>query len=146
MRTKAIWANIGHMKSLFWIGGSEKQSDLIQGNKGAGTPTIMADESKTVRKNIVIKGQPNYLLKGIHTVVAAFLFFVLSTKTKRKRNRIKTETKRKRSLNEFFETRFQFSQNILTFSQWNGETGFRLNAFFFPKTFVQSALTYRKAS
>ena len=35
-------------------------------------------------------------------------------------------------------------RNVLTFSQWNGKNGFRVNAFIFPKRFVQSALTYEK--
>ena len=37
-------------------------------------------------------------------------------------------------------------RNVLKFTQSNGKNDFRLNAFFFPKTFVQSALTYRKTS
>ena len=110
-----------------------------------------------------------------YTVVAAFFFlffFVNENETETKQNENETETKQKRSINGFFETRFEFFRNVLTFSQWNAKNGFRvstffflktvfrnvltfsqwncknyfrLNAFFFPKMFVQSASTYRKA-
>ena len=51
-------------------------------------------------------------------------------------NENETETKRKRSLNGFFEMRFQFSRNLLTNKVLsNGKNCFRLNAFFFTKTF-----------
>ena len=99
-------------------------------------------------------------------VVAAFF---LSTKTKRKRNGNETKTLHKRGFRHAFwvfskrfdvkpmkwQKRFSIKcvslsenvfRNVLTFSQWNGKNDFQLNAFFFPKTFVQSALTYRKTS
>ena len=75
------------------------------------------------------------LTKDLYTVVAAFFW---SLKTKRKRNENETETKRKRSINGFFETRFQFFRTVLKFSQCNVKNGFRLNAFFFPKTFFET--------
>ena len=78
------------------------------------------------------KGQTK---KQTSTVVSAF---IMSAKTKRKRNENETETKRKRSLNVFFETRFQFFRNVLTFSQCNGKNVFRSNAFFFPETFFET--------
>ena len=53
-------------------------------------------------------------------------------------NENETETKRKCSINGVFETRFEFFRNVVTFSQWNGKNGFRLNAFLFPKTFFET--------
>ena len=46
-----------------------------------------------------------------------FFFFVNENETETKQNENETETKQKRSINGFFETRFEFFRNVLTFSQ-----------------------------
>ena len=73
----------------------------------------------------------SYIFVTDTTVVVAFY---LATETKRKRIANETKTLHKRSFWNAFSG--------LTFSQWNGKYGFRLNAFFFLKSVLQNFLTF----
>ena len=56
------------------------------------------------------------------------------------RKRAKNEMLHKRVFRKAFWV--VFFRNVLTFSQWNGKNGFRLNAFFVSKTFFETFLTF----
>ena len=72
--------------------------------------------------------------KNAATTVAAFSFVNENeTEMKRKRNGNETKTLLKR----VFRNAFSGFRNISMLSQCNGKNGFRLNAFFFPKTFFE---------